>query len=110
MVTQMKLEPVKILADIDGDKRFFCQDGYVVKNLSELIDCLNHMTEEVFRHHVTSEKNDFSNWVRDVLGDEKLAGELYDVSSPQEASKIVMERLASFQSNRNQYRRSKKRG
>jgi hypothetical protein len=110
MVTQLKMGPVRTLEDIDGDKRFFCQDGCVIKNMTELIDCLNHMTEEVFRHHVTPEKNDFSNWIRDVLGNEKLANELYNASSPQEAAKIVTERVASFQSNRNQYRRSKKRG
>jgi len=108
MVTQVKLDSAGILVDIDGDKRFFCEDGCVIKNLNELIDCLNHMTEEVFHHHVTSDKNDFSNWIRDVLGDEKLAGELYGAGSPQEATKIVSERLASLQST-NRNRRSKKR-
>jgi hypothetical protein len=110
MVTQIKLDAARILADIDGDRRFFCQDGCVIKNLTELVDCLKHMTEEVFYHHVTSEKNDFSNWIRDVLGDEKLAGELNNASTPQEASKIVTERLVSFHSNQNQYRHAKKRG
>jgi hypothetical protein len=109
MVTQLKLDSAGILADIDGDKRFFCQDGCIIKNLTELSECLNHMTDEVFHHHVTSGKNDFSNWVRDVLGDDKLASELYDADSTQEASKIINERLASFPRNQNQYRRSKKR-
>jgi hypothetical protein len=107
MVIQMKPDRARILADIDGDKRFFCQNGCVIQNLTELIDCLNQMTEEVFRHHVTSEKNDFCNWIRDVLGDEKLAGELYSASNPPEAIKIVMERLASFQRNRNKNHRLK---
>jgi hypothetical protein len=91
---------MKILADVDGDKRFFFQDGRVSKNLTELVDCLSNMTEEVFRHHVTSEKNDFSNWIRDVLGDESLASELNSVSNPSEASKIVMTRMAYLQMNR----------
>ena len=109
MVTQIKLDAARILADVDGDKRFFCQDGRVIKNLTELVDGLTDMTEEVFRYHVTSEKNDFSNWIRDVFGDEKLAGELNNVSTPQEAAKIVKERVVSFQSNRNQHRRLIKR-
>jgi hypothetical protein len=109
MVTQIKPDQARILADIEGDKRFFCQDGRVIKNLTELIDSLNHMTEEMFHYHVTSEKNDFCNWIRDVLGDEKLASELYQASNPQEAVKILTEKLASFQSNRNQYYRSRKR-
>ncbi len=109
MVTQIKLDAARILADIADDKRFFCQDGRVIKNLMELVDGLTDMTEEVFRYHVTSEKNDFSKWIRDVLGDEKLADELYYIGSPQEAAGIVKERVASFQSNRSQQRRSKKR-
>jgi hypothetical protein len=109
MVTQIKLDAAKILADVADDKRFFCQDGCVIKNLTELVDCLDHMTEEVFYHHVTSDKNDFSNWIRDVLGDEKLAGELSYICTPQEATEIVKKRVVSFQINRNQHRRLKKR-
>jgi hypothetical protein len=109
MVVQIKQDAARILADIDGDKRFFCQDGSVIKNLTELVDCLNQMTEEVFYYHVTSERNDFSNWVRDVLGDERLASELSNVSNPLEASKIVMDKVIWLQRNRNQYRRSSKR-
>jgi hypothetical protein len=109
MVTQIKLDVARILADVADDKRFFCQDGRVIKNLTELVDCLTDMTEEVFLHHVTSEKNDFSNWIRDVLGDERLAGELNYVSTPQEAAEIVKERVVSFKINRNQHRRLNKR-
>jgi hypothetical protein len=109
MVTQIKLDAARILADVADDKCFFCQDGHVIKNLTELVDCLTDMTEEVFRHHVTSEKNDFSNWIRDVLGDERLAGELNNIGTPQEAARIVKGRVIALQSNRNQQRRSKKR-
>jgi hypothetical protein len=109
MVVQTIQDAARILADIDGDKRFFCQDGCVSKNLTELVDCLTNMTEEVFRHHVTPEKNDFSNWVRDVLGDDRLASDLNNVSSPSEARKIVAERVAYLQRNRQQRLRPKKR-
>ena len=104
MVIQMERNSGGVLVDIEGDKRFFCQDGCVIKNLNELIDCLNHMTEEVFRHHVTSEKNDFYNWIRDVLGDEILASELNDITNPSEASKIVANKMAWLGRNRNKNR------
>jgi len=109
MVTQISLDAARMLGDVADEKCFFCQDGRVIKNLTELVDALSDITEEVFRYHVTSEKNDFSNWIRDVFGDDKLAGELYNVGFPQEAAKIVKERLVSFQSNRNQRRRIIKR-
>ncbi|OGO19526.1 MAG: hypothetical protein A2144_07855 [Chloroflexi bacterium RBG_16_50_9] len=89
----------RMLADVADDKRFFCQDGRVSKNLNELIDCLKSMAEEVYRHHVTTEKNDFSNWIRDVLGDAGLASKVYSARSSAEAGKMAMERMSSLQSN-----------
>ncbi len=109
MVVKTAQDTVRVLADVAGDKRFFCHDDRVIKNLTELVDCLTNMTEEVFRHHVTSEKNDFSNWVRDVLDDERLASKLKNVSNPSEAGKIVTERLAFLQRNRHQSIRSNRR-
>ena len=97
MVVKTKGKTAMVLMEADGDKRFFCQDGQVSKNLKELIDCLNRMTEEAFRHHVTSEKNDFSNWIRDVLGDVTLASDLGSASSPAEAGRIVAERINRLQ-------------
>jgi hypothetical protein len=105
MVTQTKQDATRILADAVGDKRFFCQDGHIFKNLSELAECLTRMREEVFRYHVTSEKNDFVNWVRDVLGDEILANKLNNVSNPLEASKMVINKMVWLQRNRNKNRR-----
>lgn len=64
------------LSDVPQDKVFWCQDGRVFKNLAELAAALRDMSEEAFRSHVNKEKNDFSNWVRDVIGDVTLATDL----------------------------------
>lgn len=69
------------------------KDGCISKNLSEMADCLRHMTQDVFSHHVTGEKNDFGKWVREVIGDDRLAGELTGAASPVEAAKIIEERI-----------------
>jgi len=97
MRVKTKQDAARVLADVEGDKRFFCEDGCVTGNLTELADCLTHMKEEIFSHHVTSSKNDFSNWVRDVLRDDKLAGDLTKVSNPIEAAKMVKERITWLQ-------------
>jgi len=34
------------------------------------------MNEETFGYHSNETKSDFSNWVKDVIGDEKLAADL----------------------------------
>ncbi|MGD0352565.1 MAG: hypothetical protein ABSB38_03615 [Dehalococcoidia bacterium] len=97
MVVKNKQDAARVLADVTGDKRFFCEDGCVSANLTELVNCLNYMTEATFNHHVTSWKNDFSTWIRNVLGDDKLAGDLTKVNNPIEAAKVATQRVAWLQ-------------
>lgn len=97
MAVRTKQDAARVLADVVGDKSFFCRDGCVAKNLHQLADCLSQISEESFRHHVNEAKNDFVSWVRDVLGDDKLAKELAQVTEHKEAAKIVRERIAWLQ-------------
>ena len=99
MAVNNKLD-TRIIHDVEGEKRFFCHDGYVIKNLDELAKYLNRMTEEVFQYHVNSEKNDFSNWIRDVIGDTKLADELRKADNPLESSKILIDKMYQIQKNK----------
>jgi len=83
-----------VLSEASGDKRFFCHDGCVASNLQQLVDCLSHMPEESFKHHVTPLKNDFRNWIRDVFGDDKLANYVSAIDNSAEAAKIIASRIA----------------
>lgn len=94
MAVKTKQDAARVLADVAGDRRFFCRDGCISQNLTRMVACLNHMTEETFGHHVTPWKNDFSNWVRDVLGDDELANDLAGASAPSEAAKAIKHRMA----------------
>jgi hypothetical protein len=67
--------------------------GCTSKNLAELSVCLSHISPDVFNHHVNGTKNDFSNWIRDVLGDGTLADDLSEITKPTEAAKMVSERI-----------------
>lgn len=51
------------------DKYFWTKDGKGLKNLTALLDELKIMSSETFYHHVQPAKNDFSNWIADVLQD-----------------------------------------
>ncbi len=94
MTVRTREDAARILADTSEDKRFFCHDGCVSSNLFQLAECLDHMKEDSYRHHVTSLKNDFSNWVRDVLGDDKLANDLGPCTDNAEAARAVRNRIA----------------
>ena len=56
------------------------------------------MSDETFAYHSNEEKHDFSNWLKDVVEDEKLAEDLEDSTSRKKAAKLVNERVALLNS------------
>ena len=87
-------EATRRLADVTEPTCFFyCQDGTAIKNLEELEYALDNMEEETFLHHAGEGRNDFGNWVREVIGDEKLANDLVKSKSPEAASHAVTQRM-----------------
>lgn len=67
---------VKKLGEAPSDKRFVLKDGRILKDLVELSNAIEHMSDDVFSHHVNNAKNDFRNWVKDVFNQNELAAEL----------------------------------
>ncbi len=87
----------KMLGDVPQDKRFLCHDGQSFTNLRELEAGLGAMTDETFRYHVNEIKNDFSTWIRDVIGDEKLAEDLRASTTRDLAVQKVADRITFLQ-------------
>lgn len=94
MATITKSSAKKMLGDVPEDKRFFCGDGQVLKSLKELEVALRKMPKETFLHHSNDARNDFSNWIQDVIGDHKLADALRNNGTQLEAAKTVAGRIA----------------
>jgi len=63
----------KLLGQISPDYFFRLRSGGVIKNISELKKAAKRMDKETFSHHVNQHKNDFSNWIKEVFKDQKLA-------------------------------------
>ena len=66
-------------SDLPPAQRFYFRTGarttgVAAPNLSEFHRALETASEEVLRHHATH--RDFSRWIRDVVGDAKLAADL----------------------------------
>jgi hypothetical protein len=93
MVKITKSVAEKRLGDVSQEKQFWCHDGRYLKNLQELEAALEQITEETFQYHVNETKSDFSNWVRDVIGDDKLARDLQKNTTRAQAAKSVAERI-----------------
>lgn len=94
MVKITRMDAEKLLGEVSQEKRFRCSDGRMLKTLPELEVALKEISEETFRYHCNKTKSDFSNWVRDVIGDEELSEELRKSTTQAKAAKSVASRVA----------------
>lgn len=88
-----KEEAQRRLSDVSGDRVFWCCDGSTIRSMRELEKALKKMRDETFSTHSNDEKKDFSNWVNDVIGDDKLARDLAKAKDKQQAAKCVSARI-----------------
>ena len=83
----------RLTNDVHQDRTFWMADGTSVRNLKELDTALEGMREETFNHHVNDAKHDFSNWVRDVIQDQKLADNLANSKDKRSVQVAVLRRI-----------------
>ncbi|MBN2251144.1 MAG: hypothetical protein JW724_03605 [Candidatus Altiarchaeota archaeon] len=81
------------LKDVPPEKSFWVSNGWVVRNMEELPGALENMSDETFAYHLNREKNDFSAWVREVVGDKMLASTLQMVKSRKSATDAIKRRI-----------------
>ena len=93
MAEMLKENAQRLLSKVPEEKIFWCQDGRVFTDMKELAEALTTMTDEFFSYHSNVEKKDFINWVRDVIGDEKLAKDLEQATSRTQAAEQVSSRV-----------------
>jgi len=82
------------LEDVPERYAFYLKSGKKVLNLQQLSKELDRMEDEIFYHHVTAERNDFHNWIRDIVLDIGLAEKILNAKNQKDAKKIVDERIA----------------
>jgi len=78
---------------INQEHYFYVNNGEILKNLNDLLECIKIIDPTTFSHHFNSEKNDFYNWTRDVLKDTVLAKQLLKSKTREEMIKSIEQRL-----------------
>jgi hypothetical protein len=78
-----------VLSNVEPNQYFITKTGKEIKSIQELPEHLQQMDEETFKHHVNEQKNDFSNWIQDVIKDKELAEEIKTEKNKAEAAKKV---------------------
>ena len=86
-----------ILNDVVPKHEFNIHMGTSIKNLQELAEALEIMDDDAFNHHVTKEKNDFSNWVKDIIEDVELSNDLLKAKTRKKAFETVSQRIEQLE-------------
>lgn len=93
MATSAMTRTKSYLADVPQEFAFWVCDGQILKNLRELRDAFAVMNDHTFTYHVNDAKNDFHNWVKDIVRDDALAHQLLKAGSPLAAVRVVTDRI-----------------
>lgn len=86
----------KDLVYAENQTSFWTTDGQILNSLVALRDAFESMQKEVYSHHVTKEKNDFSVWVETVLCDAECAASLQKAKTPKTAKTAVVKHLKMY--------------
>lgn len=86
------------LNDSPEDKVFWVNDGRVLRNLRDLSAVLVDMGNDTFSCHVNKDRNDFKNWISDVIGDKKLAGGIAKTKSREVLLRKLDKRINQLES------------
>jgi hypothetical protein len=97
MKRTIKSNPRRILADVAPEQCFWVNNGPIVKNLRELPGALRRMKQDTFMHHVNKGKNDFSNWIKHVVGDAQLANSVSKMKTKKTMIDALNKRIKTLQ-------------
>jgi hypothetical protein len=96
MAAVNKAQARQFLSRVPENNIFMCHDSCTIDDMGDLADKLNAMSDETYSYHANDSKNDFSMWVRDVIGDTELADALQKAGSRNEARTMVANRVIAL--------------
>ncbi len=76
-------------AEVPMQNTFRLPDGKMLKSLNDLLEELKTMDDAIFKSHVNENKNDFANWVRDVMALIDLSQKINKAKDRNELIKIL---------------------
>lgn len=86
-------EAKQFLSGVEQSVAFYVKEGGAINSLEELASALVAMDDKTYGFHVDPDKNDFANWIRDVLKDQNLAKDIVRARNRLSAAKKVSSRV-----------------
>ena len=96
MAESVKQQAKRFLADVPEEFVFRCGNSHVLRNMKDLANELKSMPDNDYAFHANDGKNDFVNWVRDIIKDDILVNELKRAPNRAQAANAVANRVASL--------------
>ncbi len=88
----------RILSDVPQPQMaFWFTNGTIARNIYELVNVIESCDKSVFEYHVNHEKNDFYNWILDVLGDDVLAKKIKKELDSKKLAKKIRKRIKELE-------------
>ncbi|MBD3164382.1 hypothetical protein GF323_04225 [Candidatus Woesearchaeota archaeon] len=83
----------RFLSDVEHEKSFFINEGPALRNIIQLHDALSSISDKQFYFHRNNNKNDFYNWIKNVIGDSRLANDVARAKTRQTIIKRIKKRI-----------------
>ena len=85
------MDKKEAMKEVPPEKAFYLANGKVLKSVNALKEELKVMPDQLFKVHVTNEKNDFANWIKYVFNDEKLCQDMLKTKDRMVIAKLIEE-------------------
>lgn len=86
-------EARQFLQGVDPSVAFYINGGGLVNSLEELAAALVSMEDQTYKFHANSDKNDFANWIKEIVKDQNLAKEMLRARNRTSAARKVSSRI-----------------
>jgi len=80
---------LSLFKSVKPEEYFHLHNGIVLKSMYDLIDTLEIIDDETFGHHVTKDKNDFSDWIEYVIKYKDIAEKIRNAKTKEEIIEIL---------------------
>ncbi|MBI2133559.1 hypothetical protein HYU11_02655 [Candidatus Woesearchaeota archaeon] len=84
-----KIQAPELSKDVQPEFYFWLSDGRVIKNAAELAEAAKCMSDEIFSYHTNPRKNDFADWIRDIVKNEDLAFQVRKAKNRKELEEAI---------------------
>ncbi|MBI2575519.1 hypothetical protein HYV82_06565 [Candidatus Woesearchaeota archaeon] len=79
--------------DVPQEVSFWLSDGRVVRSAVGLADAVSTMSDEVYAYHANQFRNDFADWIRDIIKDGELAYAVRKAANKKGLEEAIRKRL-----------------